>query len=160
MRYRLYYLPLLMVLLFASVIPAETRTDFSGAWVMNSEASDFGALPAPAKYVREITHSDPDLKIVTTQSSRQGIRTSEISYTTDGQECTNVVRGNETRGTATWDGTTLVIQSSAAVRGTTVTVDENWEMSEDGQTLTVDVQLGSPRGAATIKIVLNKANDQ
>ncbi len=158
MKHRLLFIPLLTTLLLASVIQAETKPDLSGAWVMNPEASNFGALPAPEKYVREITHSGPNLKIITTQTSRQGDRTSEISYTTDGQECVNVVRGNETRGTATWDEGKLLIRSTASMLGATVTIDESWELSEDGQTLAVDVKLGSPGGAAAIKIVLEKSN--
>ena len=110
----------------------------------------------PSKYIREVTHKEPDLKIVTTQTTRQSERTSEITYTTDGRECKNEIRGAEAVGTATWDGSALVIQSTTDVQGMKITLDETWKLSADGQTLTLDVQLGSPRGSAALMIVLAK----
>ncbi len=147
---------LLTALLAGTVSLAQAAPNFSGTWVMDGAVSDFGMFPVPEKYVREITHNEPNLKIVTTQSSQQGERSSEVNCTTDGTECINTVRGREIKGTAKWDGDHMLVSSKLNYQGDEVSIEETWALSEDGKTLTLDVQLGNSMGSTEMKIILNK----
>lgn len=139
-----------------SLLTAQTKPNFSGEWTLNESKSDFGPLPMPAKFVRKIEHNEPNLKSVTTQSGRQGEITTELSYTTDGKECTNTIRGAEVKGTAKWDGAVLVIESKREAGGQSLTMTERWTLLEDGKTITVALHMLSSQGEADIKMVLEK----
>jgi hypothetical protein len=147
---------LLSLLLSSTLVLAQAKPNLSGEWVLNEAKSDFGRLPAPAKFVRKIEHNDPDLKMVTTQSGRRGEVTTELKYTTDGKECTNVIRGAEVKGTAKWEGDTLVINSKRELQGATIAFQERWTMSADGNTLSIATHITSPQGEADLKFVLEK----
>jgi hypothetical protein len=123
---------------------------------MNASRSDFGAIAAPTSLVQQVTHNDPDLKVVTTQVGEMGDFTLEYSYTTDGKECVNKFRDIERKSTVKWEGDTLVIESRMDVGGNAVTVIEKWSLSEDGKTLTSNRLLKGPEGETNVKTVLEK----
>jgi len=132
------------------------QPNFSGEWKMNRERSNFAPLPQPDKMVRKISQHDAHLKIKTTQVGQQREIVTELSYTTDGRACKNVIRGEEFTGTARWDGDTLVIQSKREVQGMEIIQRESWTLSADGQTLTIANRVQTPQGAFDITIVLEK----
>ena len=144
----------LMLLLCAAV--AQAKPNFSGDWKMNPAKSDFGQMPAPTSMTQKITHSDPDLKVVTTSVSERGEFTNNLAYTTDGKECTNKGRMGETKSILKWDGDTLVIESKADFQGNAVTITSKWSLSEDGKTLTVNTHFASSMGEGDSKIVYEK----
>jgi hypothetical protein len=110
--------------------------NFSGEWKMNAAKSDFGAMPAPEVLTRVIKHSDPSLEITTHQKGSRGEATTELKYTTDGKPAVNKVQGREAKGTARWEGGTLVIESWLEVQpGMEIKGREVWTLA--GRTLTV-----------------------
>lgn len=135
---------------------AQKKPNFSGEWNINLEKSDFGSWPAPSKYERKIDHEEPNLHTVTTQVGQRGEFTSEMKYTTDGQECTNTIRDFVIKSTAKWDGNTLVIESKGDMQGNEFTWTEKWNLSEEGKTLTIDSHMVSSKGEADLKVVLEK----
>lgn len=132
------------------------KPDFSGSWKLNAGKSDFGALPAPDTRTDKITYADPQLKDTMTQSGQMGEATAELTYSTDGKETTNTIRGNEVKSTAKWDGDELAIDSKAQFNGTDITLKDRWALSADGKTLTISRHVGSSMGETDQKIVLEK----
>jgi len=147
---------LAMAVLWGAINQVSAKPNFSGEWKMNPAVSNFAPLPAPDKLVRKITQHDTHLKITTTQFGQQKEIVTDLSYTTDGKECRNVIRGQQFVGTARWDGDTLVIDSKREVQGMDISQTESWTLSPDGQTLTIANHVKTPQAAFDITIVLEK----
>ncbi|HXM41706.1 MAG TPA: hypothetical protein VN924_10660 [Bryobacteraceae bacterium] len=137
-------------------VQAQAKPNLGGNWKLNAAKSDFGAMPAPNTRTDTITHDDPDLRDVYTQSGQMGQFTAEMKYSTDGKETTSSVRGNEIKTTAKWDGDDLTIAGKAQFNGADVTLNDRWSLSADGKTLTIQRHVNSPMGATDQKIVLEK----
>ncbi len=156
MKTRTTLVCLLIALLCSVSAAAQSKPDFSGEWVLNEAASDWGPLPAPANFLRKIEHQEPNIKIVTTQSGRQGEVTTELKYTTDGKESINTLRGAEMKGTAKWDGNTLLIEYGREAQGMKISFKEAWNLVEEGKSITIATHIDSPQGQADLKIVLQR----
>ena len=78
-----------LLLLSATTLWAQSKPNFSGEWTLVRCKSDFGMMPPPSSGVQRITHNEPQLKVVSTQTNDQGTNTTESTYTTDGKECVN-----------------------------------------------------------------------
>lgn len=148
-------LPSLAILAVAA-LPALAKPNFSGDWKMNPSKSDFGPMPAPSSMTEKIAHEDPNLTVAVKQATDQGDFEANLKYTTDGKECSNEVRGNPVKSTAKWDGDTLLIDSKAKFGDNDMTINDKWNLSEDGKTLTVSRHIVSPMGEGDIKMVLEK----
>lgn len=130
--------------------------DFSGEWKLNSAKSDFGKFPAPQSITRKIAQQGAKVSITTIQKSAKGELTTAVAYTTDGKQVTNPGQGGETKGSAEWIGDKLMIESSRAVGGLTLTQKDIWTLSPDGKMLTVDSQVTLPNGQFDIRQVFDK----
>ena len=138
-------------------IPQATAApDFSGSWKMNAAKSDYGPLPAPDKYEQTIDHKDPVLKIAAVQVGQQGEMKSDLTYSSDGKENTNKMRGNDVKTTGKWDGDTLTFNTKLDFQGAEITLADKWTLSADGKTLTIDRHINSPQGELDQKIVFEK----
>jgi hypothetical protein len=137
-------------------VQASAKPNFSGTWKLNVSKSEFGPMPAPDSRTDKITHEDPTLKDTVSQTGQMGDTTADITYSTDGKETTNSIRGNEIKSTAKWDGDILVIDSKGAFNGQDVTLNDHWSLSEDGKTLTITRHASTPIGDADQKVVLEK----
>lgn len=135
----------------------QAKPDFSGTWTLVADKSDFGEMPAPASMTRTITHKDPDLKIVTTQTGgMNGDTTTTTNLSTDGKPKTNDIGGSMMTTTGKWDGSAIVLHSTANMQGADVSLDDRYELSDGGKTLTVTRKIGTGEGSFTMKIVLAK----
>ncbi|MBI3682057.1 MAG: hypothetical protein HY235_16865 [Acidobacteria bacterium] len=143
-----------LILLTAALIAA--KPNFSGEWKMDPSKSDFGPNPAPEKIVRTIQHDDPNLAIKTLLVSQQGEIASGLKYTTDGKECTNTTRFGEAKGTAKWDGDTLVIESKLQFQGADIVQKDRWTLSSDGKAMKVQTSIKSPQGEIEMAISFDK----
>jgi hypothetical protein len=129
------------------------KPNFSGRWVLNSERSDFGRMPAPKSYVDEIDHQDPTFIVNATSEDQRGETKSFMKLTTDGQENINEVNGNEFRSKSRWQGEKLV---------TVVTGNKGMQMTEvrylsgDGKSQTVEMYMGEMKGNPQMKRVMDK----
>jgi hypothetical protein len=135
---------------------AQAKPDFTGDWKLDVAKSDFGQMPAPQSMVQKVTHSEPNLKVVSTQVSSRGEFTSERNYTTDGKECVNKMRNNDVKSTLKWDGDTLVINSKFSFQDNEITTAERWSLSGDGKVLTIKSHFSSPQGEGDSTRVLVK----
>jgi hypothetical protein len=147
---------LILLALALGLAQAQAKPNFSGTWKMNAAKSEFGPMPAPDSRTDKISHADPSLKDTVTQSGQQGEMTSDLSYSTDGKETTNTIRGNEFKSTVKWDGDELVIDNKGSFNGQDVTLSDRWSLSEDGKTITIKRHAVSPMGEMDQKILLEK----
>lgn len=145
-----------LLALLVAALPALAKPNFSGAWALVADKSDFGPMPVPQKYESTINHADPEVKAKIVQSGQQGEYEVGLTYSTDGKETTNQLRGNPMKCTAKWDGDTLLIESKLDFQGNAVTIVDKWTLSEDGKTFTIDRKLNTPQGDLDQKIVLSK----
>ena len=84
------------------------KPNFSGEWSMNAAKSNFGQLPAPAKFVRKIQHSEPSLTVIEEQTAGGSDSTTTRKITTDGKSVTLELNGAPALCSSVWDGTDLV----------------------------------------------------
>jgi hypothetical protein len=141
--------------LFLAASQAQAAPNFSGEWKMNSVKSDFGQVPMPDLLTRTIKHSDPVLEISTHQKGSQGERTTQLKYTTDGKECINKLPSGDAKGTAKWQGSSLVVESSLEVQGGTSKQRETWTLSDGGKVLTIQNHVSGQR-EFDVKYVFDK----
>jgi hypothetical protein len=142
--------------IFATVVSAQDKPNFSGTWKMNANKSDFGPLPAPSAATRTVEHTDPDMKIKSTQTTDNGEQTSEVAYKTDGSEFTMKRRNMEIKATGKWEGSKLVVKSKFEAQGMEISSAESWSLSADGKELHIITALGTPQGDFEMKLVMEK----
>ena len=140
--------------LLAGTAAAADKPNFSGDWKMNAAKSNFGPIPGPTSIVRKVTHAEPSLSIVEEQQGDQGTQVTTRKYTTDGKDMTFESSGAMVRGTAVWDGNTLVLTSVVDAIGVTFT--DKMSLSADGRTLTSAVHIASAQGDLDLVVVFDK----
>jgi hypothetical protein len=138
-------------------LSAQTKPNFSGEWTMVPEKSSFGMMQTPTSMTRTITHKDPAIKIVTTQTGgAMGDTTVETNFTTDGKAQANTVSGMPMSTVGAWDGAVMTFHSTLNQQGADVTIDDRYELSDGGQTLTITRKFGSADGGFEAKLVFKK----
>ena len=140
-------------------VRAQQAPNLSGTWELDVAQSSFGMMQAPTKGTMVIEHQEPALKVVNTQTTPRGERTSTSSYTTDGKESKNTGgMGNEVVSTLKWEGAVLTNASKMQMQGSDVSVAEKWSVSPDGKLLTIDrtVQAAMMPEPMTMKAVYVK----
>lgn len=135
------------------------RPNFTGKWKLNLEKSDFGPLPAPESRTDTITQQDISIKDAFTSKGPDGDQSGELSYTTDGKESLNKFRGNDMKGTANWDGASLVVENKLTFDGNDIAVKTHWDLSADGKVLITMAHIESPMGEIDQKLVFDKQPD-
>jgi hypothetical protein len=136
---------------------AHAKPNFTGDWKLNSDKSNFGPMPAPTSMSMKIDHTDPKMKVATSQSGAQGDMNFELNYLTDGTETTNTVGPMEAKSVAKWEGEALVIDTKLNAGGSDITMKSKWTLSEDGKLLTNAAHLTTPQGEMDLTQVFEKS---
>jgi len=141
--------------------PADSKPDFSGDWKLNVDKSNFGPMPGPESSTRKIVHKDPDVAVTTTQTGGpQGDMTTDVKFTTDGKEVTNVIKtpnGDiEIKTTGTWDGKDIKTNNKLNIQGMDITSEERMALSDDGKVLTNTQKISTPQGDFEVSLVFEK----
>jgi len=149
------------VLLLVAVAAAQGgQPNFSGTWTLDAAKSDFGPMPAPQSIVMVIDHKEPTIKVVITQTGPMGEVSNESTYTTDGKDNVNKMRSpqgdQDVKSTSKWNGKTLATARTVEAQGMSIGIDDVWELSADGQVLTINRQLKTPQGDFSTTTVLKK----
>ena len=142
-------------LLSVSAMAAD-KPDFSGEWKLNIDKSDFGPMPPPSSQTQKIDHKDPILKISTVQSGADGDSTVDASYTTDGKESKNSMRGMDAKSVAKWDGDALLIDTKLDYQGMDINFKMSMKMSADGKTINTKTKIATPQGDFDLTAILEK----
>jgi hypothetical protein len=136
---------------------AVQKRNFSGEWRMDAAKSDFGKFQTPTTMTRVIVQKDPDLTIDTTQRGVNGEQTSRVYYRTDGEDTVNHLGGGVGTSHAFWDGSTLVIRTTMKGRNDVdIEMEDRWNLSADGKTLTTTSHIGTSRGSTDLKLVCER----
>ena len=137
-------------------LSAFAKPNFAGDWKMNASRSDFGQFPAPSAMTQKVTHEEPSLKVASKMSTDNGDFEFESVYTTDGKECTNQFGPNPMKSTLKWDGDTLVIDTKGQFGDNEFTMQDKWDLADEGKTLTLRRHWSSSRGEMDQKINFEK----
>jgi hypothetical protein len=136
---------------------AAKHPNYSGRWKMNKEKSDFGKFKAPDMIIRVVDEREPTLNIHTIQTTNGKSSSSDVSYFIDGRESTNVLSGRDATSKSFWDGSTLAIRTETTnSKGEATQMVDRWDLSPDGQTLTITSHIETPNGEADLKLVCEK----
>lgn len=139
--------------------PSETpaKPNFSGRWRMVKEKTDFGSFKMPDIIVRVIEHRDPTLNVHTIQTTGTKTSISDVSYTTDGSESSNVINGRPAVSKTFWDGPALMIRTTMKnSKGDDEVIEDRWEISDDRQTLTTTSHVRTANTEVDLKLVCER----
>jgi hypothetical protein len=155
----------------ATLGSAQGRVNFSGTWTLDKAQSDIpqrmgrggGAgeeRDIGAKMV--VDQQGTTMKVTGTLDAEGKERSRTDTYNLAGQETTNTdPRGGSVVSKATWEGDKLVITSTRTAkmraRERTMQRRQEWSLSPDGKTLTIDVTAQTARGERTLKAVFRKS---
>jgi hypothetical protein len=157
MRRRLVFA--LWACVLCGVVSAQTsgKPNFTGEWQMDAAKSDFGKFPVPTAILRRIAQNGSELTIDTTQRASNGEQTARVRYRTDGGETTNQLPTGPATSHGFWDGQTLVIRTTMKGKSDIdVLMEERWDLSEDGKTLTTTSHIETSKGSTDLKLVCDK----
>jgi hypothetical protein len=97
------------------------------------------------------------MNIHTIQTTNGKTTTSDVSYFVDGRETTNVLSGRDATSKSFWDGSTLSIRTETTnSKGEATQIVDRWDLSPDGETLTIISHIETPNGEADLKLVCDK----
>ncbi len=121
----------------AAAAPSDSRSAFSGTWRLDASRSESAASNDSAEPLFiEITQTDRELTIVTTQGARHNrvvhgfVASPATPFSIDGSA-----------GRAYWDGTALVTEGTRLVQGQTVASRETRRLNRDQSEMTVEVMV-------------------
>ena len=159
MKFKLFLVLPLFALLAAGGASSPAHANFSGRWRMNKEKSDFAKFKMPDMIVRVIDHHDPTMNVHTVQTSAGKTNTSDVTYLTDGSISSNVVNGRDATSRTFWDGDALVVRTDMkTAKNEDEQIEDRYELSEDGTTLTTTSHVVTEKGDVTMKLVSDKEN--
>lgn len=140
----------------AQAAPETPKTDFSGRWRMVKDKSDFGRAPMPDMIVRVVDQRGVTMNVHTIQTAGAKTASADVSYFTDGSEATNVLNGHDAVSRTFWDGPALMVRTNVKLPSGDEVVLDRWELSDDGQTLTITSRITTAKGGAELKLVCAK----
>ncbi len=148
---------LALALLLAAATVAQTKPNFTGAWMQDNSRSTLRP-GSTLKYSNRIDHQDPKLSVTTILDYGNRPATSYArTYTTDGKPAVSQDReGDQFTTTVKWEGNILVFETGEKEKSGTITTRETWSLSEDGKTLTKKRHTSGPRGNTDQTYVLVK----
>lgn len=155
---------LLLVLTFCTALAAFAQTsatpahpNFSGRWRMVKDKSDFPHATMPDMIVQVIDQRGSTMNIHTIQTTGTRTRTADVSYFLDGSPSTNMINNHEATSKTFWDGPALMVRTTLRVsNGDEELVEDRYELSNDGNTLTTTSHVSTPKGGTILKLVCEK----
>ena len=139
------------------------KSDFSGTWTLDESKTDFGEGPHFAAHQLVVSQNENELTVERSSTGRNGREFKFTSdYKLDGQQH-DLEMGNRTaKVTAAWMNSGKEVQIDTKMKfernGETIEFNsiENWSLSEDGKTLTINLKTKSSRGESQQKLVYTK----
>jgi hypothetical protein len=144
--------------------PAVAQTDaevshpnFSGRWRMVKDKSDFAHATIQDMIVRVVEKSGITMNVHTVQTTGTTTKSADVSYFIDGSLSTNTINNHKATSKTFWDGPALVVRTTLKLsNGDEEVIEDRWELSDDGQTLTTTSHIETPKGSTTLKLVCQK----
>lgn len=159
-------LALLMItagIAWPAVAPAQNaspaaKPNFSGRWRMVKDKSNFGGFHMPDIVVQIVDQRGITMNVHTVETTGKQTSTSDVSYFLDGTPSKNVMNGRQAESKTFWDGKVLNVRTAVKdVDGQEVLVmEERWDLSPDGDTLTRTSHNITPKGSVDMTLVSSK----
>jgi hypothetical protein len=122
------------------------RPNFSGRWRMVKEKSQFNGFKVPDV-----------VNLHTIQTTGKQTSMSDVSYFTDNSVTMNNIKGRDAQSRAYWDGPALIVRTKMVMAsGEHEVIEDRWELSEDGKTLTTASHIMTESGEANLTLVCEK----
>jgi hypothetical protein len=175
MRNRFFFLvPILLTSLlpvFAGQAPSKdphkdadvppVRPNFSGGWRMVKDKSQLGGFKVPDVVIRVIEHHDPLINLHTVQTTNNQTSMSDVTYFTDNSITMNTIKGRDAQCRAYWDGAALIVRTKMLMsNGEREVIEDRWELSDDGKTLTTSSHIVTESGEANLVMVCEKEEEK
>ena len=141
----------------ASPLAAQSHPDFSGKWVLDTKASEGPMMPTAMTVV--VAQDAKTLKIDNTSSMGEQKSTSSLTYNLDGTQVkntlTNMGQSLDLMSTSKWEGSTLVVTTTADIQGRPLSQIDHWSLAPDKKTLllTRDVSIAGQNMAIKMSFV-------
>lgn len=136
--------------------PAVTHPDFSGRWRMQKDKSDFGTFKMPDIVVRIIDQHGDTMNVHTVQTTGERTSTVDATYSTDSVS-KNVLNNRDATSKAFWDGPAFVVHTDMkTAKNEDEQIEDRYDLSNDGQTLTMTSHVVTAKGDATLRMVCNR----
>jgi hypothetical protein len=143
--------------IFAQNDTPQTHPNFSGRWRMVKDKSEFPHATMPDMIIRVIDQRDSTMNIHTIQTSGKVTKTADVSYFLDGSPSTNTLNNHEATSKTFWDGPVLNVRTTLKLsNGEEEVVEDRYELSDDGNTLTTTSHVSTSKGGTTLKLVSEK----
>jgi hypothetical protein len=140
---------------------APAHPNFSGRWRMVKDKSDFPRATMPDMVVRFIEQRDSTMNIHTVQTNGAVTKSADVSYFLDGSPSTNILHNHEATSKTFWDGPALNIRTILKLsNGEEEVVEDRYELSDDGNTLTTTSHISTSKGGTILKLVCEKEKTQ
>ncbi len=124
---------------------------------MVKDKSDFAHANMPDMIVRVIDQRGSTMNIHTLQTTGTVTKSADVSYFIDGSLSTNVINNREATSKTFWDGPALMVRTTLKLsNGDEELVEDRWELSDDGNTLTTTSHVSTPKGGLILKLVCEK----
>ena len=147
----------LIIVAVAATALAADKPNFSGDWTLNAAKSNFGVIPPPATYTRKVMHAEPSITIDNTQTGTAlGDQHDTRTYTTDGKEIAYEANGASIKGSVTWEGEALMLNSKASVQGMDILIKDKISLGDGGKMMTDAIHIVSPQGELDLALVFDK----
>ncbi len=144
-------------LVYASLVYAQPKPNFSGTWKQDNAKSTFSNLPAPISVTDIINHKEPVIHLTQTIVGPQGDSvTSEHDFSTDGREQTGKSRNYTEKNTVQWEGNSLVFTNRRNYNSRELVIREVWTISQDGKILTKERFTPAAKGEVKQTFVLDR----
>jgi hypothetical protein len=131
--------------------------NFSGRWRMVKDKSDFAHAMMPDMVVRVIEQRDTTMNIHTVQTTGTTTKSADVSYFLDGSSSTNTINNHEATSKTFWDGPALNVRTTLKLsNGDEEVIEDRYELSENGSTLTTTSHISTPKGGTNLKLVCEK----
>jgi len=130
--------------------------DFSGSWVLVLGKSDFGRVNPPQALTMTAKQSAAQLTVESTLTDARGASTSSYTLDLTGKEAENMMRGNKVVSVSAWRGPMLHVKAKTLVQGSEIKTVDQWQLSDDGKTLTVYRTATTPNGDIEQRFVYEK----
>lgn len=141
-------------LTMAQAPETSAKPNFSGRWRMDKNKSNFGNFQIPDIVVQVVEHRDPTLNVHTVETRGKQTTTADVSYFTDGTPSSNVINGRQAESKAYWDGKALNIRTTEKTsKGQDVVIEDRWELSDDGETLTRTSHIITDKGSVDMTLI-------
>ncbi len=142
---------------YPQAAPQPEKTNFSGRWRMVKDKSDFARATMPDMIIRVVDQRGVTMNVHTIETIGTKTTSADVSYFTDGSESTNIVNGHSAVSKTFWDGPALMVRTSLKLsNGDDEVVEDRWELSDDGQTLTTTSHIRTSKGGTELKLVCVK----